>query len=233
MASDPIHDAPKLQSYPAAKENALALDRSRINMLNATNLNRQAMGILWNEAIKSPMFQQRRAQPVCKDTGAKLGYPRHHLSGKELKWRANRALTGNTLKTMASGAAATIGAQLAVDCAMLRTGHVKGPEDPKYPLLPSFSGGAALAIEAAYIAYMQELFHTAQILRNGHGKHKKVTAKGCQLAAEIVNRQIAAATSFVPPSGIAYRKPDKTIKKKKNAAASDKAASLPTKQKAA
>jgi hypothetical protein len=116
---------------------------------------------------------------------------------------------------------------------MLRTGHVKGPEDPKYPLLPSFSGGAALAIEAAYIAYMQELFHTAQILRNGHGKHKKVTAKGCQLAAEIVNRQIAAATSFVPPSGIAYRKPDKTIKKKKNAAASDKAASLPTKQKAA
>ena len=233
MASDPIHDAPKLQSYPAAKENALALDRSRINMLNAANLNRQATGILWNEAIKSPMFQQRRAQPVCKDTGAKLGYPRHHLSGKELKWRANRALTGNTLKTMASGAAATIGAQLAVDCAMLRTGHVKGPEDPKYPLLPSFSGGAALAIEAAYIAYMQELFHTAQILRMGSAKkHKKVTAKGCQLAAEIVNRQIAAATSFVPPGGIAYRKPSKTIKKKKKPAA-DEAASLSTKQKAA
>ena len=212
------------------EENALALDRSRINMLNAVNLNRQAMGILWGEAIKSPMFQQKRKQPE-DEMGNKLDYPRHHLSGKEMKYRANRALTGNTLKTMASGAAATIGAQLASDCAMLRTGHVKGPEDPKYPLLPSFSEGAALAIEKAYIAYMQELFQTAQILRVGGGKqHKKVTAKGCQLAAEIVNRQIAAATSFVPPGGIAYRKPTKVIKKKKAETGKDKAAPVAQKK---
>ena len=134
-----------------------------------------------------------------------------------MKWRSNRALSGHTLKTMASGAGATVGAQLAADCAMLRTGHAKGPEDPKYPLLPTFTAGASMAIEAAYIAYMQELFHTAQVLREGPGKHKKVTSKGCQLAAEIVNRNIAAGTSFVPPAGVAYRKPTKAIKKKKAA----------------
>jgi hypothetical protein len=134
-----------------------------------------------------------------------------------MKWRSNRALSGNTLKTMASGAAATINAQLTADCAMLRTGHAKGPEDPKYPLLPTFTAGATVAIEAAYIAYMQELFHTATVMRRMVGKHKKVTAKGCQLAAEIVNRNIAGGTSFVSPIGIAYRKPAKTIKKAKKA----------------
>ena len=211
------HKAPALKSFPKASKGAMALDRSRINMLNAVNLNKQATGILWAEANKSPLFQQKRAVRY-DDKGNKLPWPKHHLTGKEMKWRANRALSGNTLKAMASGAAAVVGAQLHADCAMLRTGHTKGPEDPKYPLLPTFTVGASMAIEAAYISYMQELFHTATVMRTMVGKHKKVTAKGCQLAAEIVNRNLAGVTSFVPPNGIAYRKPAKVIKKAKKGA---------------
>jgi len=212
--ADEDHKAPVLLSYPAAKSGTMALDRSRLNMLNATNLNKQAASILWAEASKSPLYQQKRNKPI-DDKGNFLPWPRHPISGKEMKWRSNRALSGHTLKTMASGAAATIGAQLAADCATLRTGHAKGPEDPKYPLLPSFTGGCTMAVEAAYIAYMQELFHTAVTMKNMVGKNKKVTAKVCQLAAEIVNRNLAATTSFVSPAGVAYRKPAKVIKKKK------------------
>lgn len=210
---DDDHKAPALVSYPAAKSGTMALDRSRLNFLNAANLNRQATTILWAEARKSPLYLQKRKQAE-DGKGNKLAYPRHPISGKEMKYRANRALSGHTLKTMASGAAATIGAQLAIDCATLRTGHAKGPEDPKYPLLPSFTAGGSMAIEAAYIAYMQELFHTAKVMKDMVGKHKKVTAKGCQVAAEIVNRNIAAGTSFVP-SLLAFRKPARVIKKKK------------------
>ena len=212
--TDDDHKATTLKSFPPAKGGTMALDRSRLNFLNATNLNRQATSILWSEANKSPLYLQKRKQGE-DDKGNKLPYPRHPISGKEMKWRANRALSGHTLKTMASGAAATIGAQLAADCATLRTGHAKGPEDPKYPLLPSFTTGGSMAIEAAYIAYMQELFHTAVVMKDMVGKHKKVTAKGCQIAAEIVNRNIASGTSFVP-SLLAFRKPQKAIKKKRS-----------------
>ena len=213
--ADDDHKAPELKSFPKAPKNALALDRSRINMLNATNLNKQATSILWAEANKSPLFQQKRTQQEDKH-GNKLPYPVHPISGKVMMYRSNRALSGHTLKTMASGAAAGVAAQLAVDCATLRTGHTKGPEDPKYPLLPTFTVGASMAIEAAYIAYMQELFHTAVVMKTMVGKHKKVTAKGCQAAAEIVNRQLAMGTSFVPPV-LAFRKPAKSIKKESKA----------------
>lgn len=211
---DDDHKAPTLLSYPAAKGNTMALDRSRLNMLNASNRNRQATSIMWSEASKSPLYQQKRAQQQDAK-GNKLPWHRHPISGKEMKWRSNRALSGHTLKTMASGAAAVVAAQLQFDCRTLRTGHAKGPEDPKYPLLPSFTAGCAMAMEAAYIAYMQEMFDVARVMKNMVGKHKKVTAKGCQLAAEMVNRNVAAGTSFVPPIGIAYRKPCKVIKKRK------------------
>lgn len=199
------HTPPHLKSFPPAKKTTKALDRSRIDLLHASNLNRRAHGILWGQADKCPLFMQKRKQPV-DGNGNLLPYPRNFITKKEIKTRSNRALSAHTLKTMASGAAATIGAQLASDCAMLRTRDPrKPPEDPKYPMLPSFTSGAAYAVEAAYIAYMQELFDTAITVKNTVGKHKKVTAKCCQVGAEMVNAKISAATGFVPPS-IAPRK---------------------------
>tara|TARA_X000001036_G_scaffold419451_1_gene439297 strand:+ start:116 stop:838 length:723 start_codon:yes stop_codon:yes gene_type:complete len=210
--TDSIHVAGEIKSYPASTDSTSALDRSKTDMLNAAAHNRRAHGILWNGADKCPLFIQKRKHRY-DEHGNKLPLPVHAKSKKVMAWRANRALSSHTLRIMASGSAATVGAQLAEECGMLRTRDPsKGPEHPKYPLLPTLTLGAAYAIEAAYIAYMQELFHTALSMKTVVNKHKKVTAKGCQLAADVVNAKIAAATSFVPPS-IAMRKVAKTIRK--------------------
>ena len=205
-APTPVDHVPKApKSYKASHSKTTALDRSRVNILHATNVNLNASKTLWGQADKCPMYLQKREQKL-DEIGNKIPYPKHPKSGKEMRFRSNRALSGHTLKTMASGAAATIGAQLASDCAMLRTRSLKTPpEDPKYPFMPTFSLGASLQIEGAYIAYMQELFHTAVVIKDAVGKHKKVTARGCQVAADIVNSKIAAATGFVPKT-IALRK---------------------------
>lgn len=231
--TDSIHVAAELKSYPTSKSvNAMALDRSRTDMLNAAAHNRRAHAILWNQADKCPLYIQKR-KPRYDDNNNKLPPPVHPKSGKPMAWRANRALSGHTLKTMASGAAATVGAQLAEEGGMLRTRDPnKGPEDPKYPMLPGLTLGASYAIEAAYIAYMQELFHTAVSMKDKVNKHKKVTAKGCQMAAEIVNAKIAAATSFVPAS-IAMRKVAKTIRKAGSKTKSGGAAAATTGKKSA
>lgn len=192
------HVPKPLKSFKASTVKTMALDRSRVNILHATNANLNQMKILWGQADKCPLYLRKREQKL-DEMGNKLPYPKHPISGKEMKFRSNRALSGHTLKTMASGAAATIGAQLANECATLRTRSLKTPpEDPKYPFMPTFTLGASLMIEAAYIAYVQEIFHTAVLLKNAVGKHKKVTAKGCQVAADIVNGRISAATGFVP-----------------------------------
>ena len=199
------HVAKEPKSFKASDRYTMALDRSRLDILNATNLNLNQTKILWGQADQCPLYLQKRKQKL-DELGNKMPFPKHTKSGKEMKYRSNRALTSHTLKTMASGAAATIGAQLASDCAMLRTRGINpAPEDAKYPLMPTFSSGAALQIEGAYIAYMQELFHTAVVIKDAVGKHKKVTARGCQVAADIVNSKIAAATGFVPKT-IALRK---------------------------
>lgn len=205
-ASKEVDHFPKAPlSYKASHSKTMALDRSRVNILHATNVNLNQMKILWSQAEKCPLYLQKREQKL-DEMGNKMPFPKHTKSGKEMKFRSNRALSGHTLKTMASGAAATIGAQLASDCAMLRTRSLKTPpEDPKYPFMPTFSLGASLQIEGAYIAYMQELFHTAVVIKDAVGKHKKVTARGCQVAADIVNSKIAAATGFVPKT-LALRK---------------------------
>ena len=46
-------------------------------------------------------------------------------------------------------------------------------------------------------------------------KHKKVTAKCCQVAADIVNARIAAGTSFVPESLALRKVVGVTIKKQR------------------
>lgn len=188
------HEAPIVKSFPACKSNTPALNRSRTSFLNASNLNRRAVQVMWSEANKCPLFLQKRTQQRDEDNNLKL-FP-VDKNGQSITTRSNRALSSHTLKTMASGAAATIGAQMMDDSATLRTNTT--PEDPKYPMLPTFTSGAAHSIEAAWIAYVQEILHIAVEIKNAVGKHKKVTAKCCQSAAEILNYKISRSTGFVP-----------------------------------
>jgi hypothetical protein len=88
-------------------------------------------------------------------------------------------------------------------------------EDLKHPMLPTFTLGAAYAIEAAFVSYVQEIFKVAVDIKNSSGKHQKVTARVCHAAANIVNKRIAGATGYVPVSIRRRGVPEATIKKKK------------------
>ena len=87
-------------------------------------------------------------------------------------------------------------------------------EDPKHPMQPSFTLAASYAIEAAFVAYVQEIFRVAVDIKKAAGKHQKVTARVCQSAANIVNKRLASATGFVAPT-IRRRGVPEGIKKKK------------------
>ena len=222
-----VHTARELKSHlPSVPGKTEALKKSSKDFLNAANLNARAEKILWQEAEKCPLYWQERSKRY-DDNGNELGPPIHPISEQPMTHRSNRALSGHTLRAMASGAAATIGAQLANECKTLRTRDA-APENAKYPLLPTIIPAAQRRIEAAYISYMQEMFHTAIVIKDTVRKHKKVTAKCCQVAADIVNARIAAATSFVPKS-LALRKVvgvtiKKARKKESKAAKAAKAA---------
>ena len=90
-------------------------------------------------------------------------------------------------------------------------------------MMPMFGPGASMAIEAAFIAYVQEVFGTAIAIKDGVEKHSKVSSKSMQAAADIVNAKISAATGFVPPSV--------TIRKVRKSTAGCKGNAKPTKGK--
>ena len=168
-------------------------------------------GVLWNTADKCALF--RREIGERKDENGNVLAPKVDKEGDEILTRANRALSGHTLKTLVSGAIAQVNAQLAADATTLRLKDAPNlGEDAKYPIQPIITVGAAMAIEAAWIAFNQEMYRAAVDIQQAHKKkHSKPTAKCAQAAAEIACRHLAAGTSFVP-NQVRFRK--KITKKK-------------------
>jgi len=171
-------------------------------------------GVLWNQADKCALF--RRPVGERKDEDGNVLAPPVNKDGDEIVTRANRALSGHTLKTLVSGAAAAVNAQLAADAVTLRLSDAPNlGEDSKYPILPVVTVGAAMAIEAGWIAFNQEMFNAAVEIQEAHyKKHSKVTPKCAQAAAEIVCKHLAGATSFVP-NAVSFR--GKAFKKRTKA----------------
>lgn len=196
-------------AYKTVRSEIPVTEKSIMNHLHASNQVRKHTQTLWNQANECPYFRQPVTRKICKKTGKLLPFRK---KGREsITTRTNRALSGHTMRALFSGAFATVGAQLDADAKMLRL--ETEAEDPKFPYLPSFSMSASYAIEAAYIAYVQEIFHTALEIRRAAKKHAKVTAKCCQAAVEIVNNRIASSTSFVP-AVVSLRKSPKSAGKK-------------------
>ena len=196
--------------------NKILVDKkSEMNHRHASNLVKKEYLTLWSKADECPLFRQPLDQQV-DDDGNKLPFKRSKATKKLITTRGNRALSGHTLKTLASGAGAAISAQLKADAKLLRLDLPDGGavEDLKHPMLPTFTLGAAFAIEAAFVAYVQEIFKVAVDIKNSAGKHQKVTARVCHAAANIVNKRIAASTGYVPAS-IRRRGVPEGIKKKK------------------
>lgn len=196
----------KLQRVPVPAE-----QRSVMNHKHMSAHVQKHYGVLWNSADKCALF--RREIGERKDENGNVLAPKVDKNGAEVLTRANRALSGHTIKTLVSGAAAAVNAQLAADAATLRLRDAPNlGEDAKYPIQPIVTVGAAMAIEAAWIAFNQEMFNAAIEIQEAHyKKHSKVTPKCAQAAAEIACKHLAAATSFVP-NAVGFRK---VIKKKK------------------
>ena len=189
--------------------------KSSMNHLHASNLVKKEYAKLWSKADECPLFRQKIEQQE-DEHGNKIPFKRSKVTKKQITTRGNRALSGHTLKTLASGAAAQIGAQLRDDAKLPRLNLPEGGavEDPKYPMQPSFTLAAAYAIEGAFVSYVQEIFKTAVDIKKAAGKHQKVTARVCQSAANIVNKRLAGATGYVPTT-IRRRGVPEGIKKKK------------------
>jgi len=190
--------------------------KSQMNHLHMSAKVQRHYSVLWNQADKCPLFRQD--VPKVKNDEGEMVHRTYPNTNIPITERSNRSLSGHTLKTLASGAVAAVNAQLHADATMLRLQHKNGeplaPEDTKYPMLPQISVGAGFAIEAAFVAYVQEIFGTALEIQKAHeNKHGKVTAKCCQAAADIVNKRLSAATSFVPET-VSFRKAPKQKKAK-------------------
>ena len=191
--------------HPAATKTTPALNRSMLNVLNATYQNRTAVARMWGTAPKCNLFLKKMIGNKKDGRGKK----------KKNALRANRVLNGHTIKALASGAAANAAMMAQEEATQLRCDVV--PESQKYPLLPCVSRGAAALIETAFVAYMQEAFGTSLALKKSIGKHKKVTLRCAQMGADAVNERIAQATAFGPAS-VGPRLPAPPPKKKVAAA---------------
>ena len=213
---NPVMNKKGKQEYEIQSVSISADKKSQMNHLHMSSKVQRHFGVLWNQADKCPLFRQE--VPKVKNAEGVWVHRTYPNTKIPITERSNRALSGHTLKTLASGAVASVNAQLHADATMLRLQHKNldplAPEDSKYPMLPTFSVGAASAIEAAFIAYVQEIFSTAVEIQKAHEKkHGKVTAKCCQAAADIVNKKIASATGFVPET-VSFRKAPKQKKAK-------------------
>ena len=152
--------------------------------------------LLWGKATGCPLWNQDRIRKKDKVTGEYTPWPLDK-KGKAIKIRSNRVLSSTTLKTLASGSAGAVSKQLHEEARALRCDT--SAEVEKFPMQPAFGVGASMEVEAAFVAYIQEIFRTAVDIKSAVGKHSKVSAKSMQAAADIVNRKIAATTGFMPP----------------------------------
>ena len=174
--------------------------KSQMNHLYMSSKTQRFWGVLWNQADKCQLFRQK--VPKVQNADGTWVYRTYPKTDIPIVDRGNRALSGHTLKTLASGAVATVNAQMHADALTLRLQTKKGdplaPEDTKYPMLPTYSVGAAYAIEAAFIAYVQEIFSTAleiqgarqdaqqgdgQVLPGGGGHCEQAALRGDRLRA--------------------------------------------------
>ena len=191
------------------REKGDVLSRSILSLKHSGTASRRQLKLLWGKSHGCPLWKQERTQKKCKETGKLLPLPVHPKTKKTLKFRANRVLSSSTIKTLASGAAASVAKMIYEESKDLRCATL--PENTRYPMQPAFGEGPSMAVEAALVAYLQEIFKTAIDIKKEIGKHEKVSAKSMHAAACIVNRKIAAATGYVPPTIVCRH----TIKKKR------------------
>ena len=194
--------------FPKAKKSDPALKRSLLNTLNGAYQTRNAASRMWSTAATCPLFLKKATKKPYKMANGRMSP----------KFRGNRAISTHTIKAMASGAAANASALIEAEARLLRCDTTA--ETPKFPMLPSVTRSAAMLYEQAIIAYCQSIFAGSRDLKNSfEKKHKKVSIRSTQSAADSLNERICRATGFVPPAINAKIKEEKPKSEPKPAAA--------------
>lgn len=186
----------QVSQFKKWKKGMEVLDRSLMDVNHTGHQNRTAMGVMWSQAPTSDLY--RKKLPPSYDKEGNQVIRVHPKSKKVIDKRANRALTGHSIKALASGAAAAVAAEAAAVAERMRC-NVES-EYSVYPMLPMVTPGAGLKFEAAVCAYAQELFGTALTLKEATPMCTKVTARCAQAACDIVNAKLNASTGFMPTS---------------------------------
>ena len=194
--------------FPKAKKSDPALKRSLLNTLNGAYQTRNAASRMWSTAATCPLFLKKATKKPYKMSNGRMSP----------KYRGNRALSTHTIKALASGAAANASALIESEAKLLRCDTTG--ETPRFPMLPSVTRSAAMLYEQAFISYCQTIFAGSRDLKNSfEKKHKKVSIRSTQAAADSVNDRICQATGFVPPVINAKIKEEKPKSEPKPAAA--------------
>ena len=209
----------KAAGYPRPKASTRATERSDVAIRNASYQVERAQAALWGVAAKAPLFKKRKKQKRDAQ-GNLIPFP-VNKDGSIRSTVANRAISAHTIRSLASGAAAAVAARIQSDATLLRLDT--DAESQRFPSMPSISEGAATIFTNALVAYSHEAFGAAKLMKDTLGKHQKLTHRSVAAGCNVVNRKLAASTSFVPAS-IHYAAKKRTGKRRTRTRQGEKAA---------
>ena len=207
----------KFSAFPQFKKGTHeTVDRSMMDVQHAGKSTRNATNLIWSKATGCSLFRKTIAARVNSKTG-KTKALRVNALGQLIDKRPNRAFGGHAFKSLASGAAAAVGAELEAHSKQLRC-NTRG-EYELYPMLPAVTPGAALQMEVAATAYAQEIVHAAiSVMKCGSAS--KITPRCAQAACDIVNKKLNSGSGFMPSMVMAsFSKPKPKKSSSKKAAA--------------
>lgn len=190
-----VYDPFDSKTFPKASDvrGVASLSKDDLNLKNCAFQRTKGINRMWAVAEACPLF--RKPSGVDKKSKKKKG---------KAATRINRVLNSHTITTLASGAAGNAAAVLYGETQVMRLDTVA--ETSKYPIVKPFSKPCTLLLSKALAAYCGEAFQNAVAIKNGMGKHTKVTVRSAVAGTNILHKKLSAATAMVPPK-IAVRLP--------------------------
>ena len=195
----------------SAEKSAKSLRQDAAELAKATN-------ITWGSARKAPLFL-RKPKYVGSGKGKKRAAMTNRFGVEvQIPQRANRCFRTATLKTLLSGAAASVNELLKDEAGAMKT-EING-EASVAVSLPKLSVGAEIELEHALSAYTQTIFDVAVQIKDSMDMHSKVSA-GCMTSAcEIVNKDVFASSTLAP-GAVCIDGKRRVVKKNKKKAATE------------
>lgn len=189
------YDPFESKTFPKASDvrGIASLSKDDLNLKNCAFQRTKGINRMWAVAEACPLF--RKPSGVDKKKKKKKG---------AAATRINRVLNSHTITTLASGAAGNAAALLYGETQVMRLDTVA--ETSKYPIVKPFSKACTLMLSKALAAYCGEAFSNAVAIKEGMGKHSKVTVRSTVAGTNILHKKLSAATAMVPPK-IAVRLP--------------------------